>query len=58
LQSYLVDTASADVVITTRVQFARDMTELEAVQVVELTLDEARDIFIRRMNLHRDTQRN
>lgn len=31
LQSYLVDTASADVVITTRVQSARDMTELEAV---------------------------
>lgn len=51
LQSYLVDTASADVVITTRVQSDRDMTELEAVQVAGLTPDEARDIFIRRMNL-------
>ena len=51
LQNYLVDTASADVVITTRVQSARDMTELEAVQVADLTPDEARDIFIRRMNL-------
>lgn len=51
LQNYLVDTASADVVITTRVQSAKDMTELEAVQVAELTPDEARDIFIRRMNL-------
>ena len=51
LQNYLVDTASADVVITTRVQSAKEMTELEAVQVAELTPDEARDIFIRRMNL-------
>jgi tetratricopeptide (TPR) repeat protein len=51
LQSYIVDAASADVVITTRVQSAKDMTELEAVQVAELTPDEARDIFIRRMNL-------
>ncbi|GAB7329231.1 hypothetical protein MBLNU13_g01043t1 [Cladosporium sp. NU13] len=51
LQSYVVDAASADVVITTRVQSARDMTELKAVQVAELTPDEARDIFIRRMNL-------
>jgi tetratricopeptide (TPR) repeat protein len=51
LQSYIVDAASADVVITTRVQSAKDMTELEAVQVAELTPDESRDIFIRRMNL-------
>lgn len=52
LQSYVMDAASVDVVITTRVQSAGDMTELEAVvQVAELTPDEARDIFIRRMNL-------
>lgn len=51
LQSYLVDAACVDVVITTRVQSAKDMTDLEAVQVAELTPDEARDIFIRRMNL-------
>jgi len=51
LQSYIVDAASVDVVITTRVQSAKDMTELEAVQVAELTPDEARDIFIRRMSL-------
>jgi tetratricopeptide (TPR) repeat protein len=51
LQSYIVDAASADVVITTRVQSAKNMTELEAVQVAELTPEEARVIFIRRMNL-------
>jgi tetratricopeptide (TPR) repeat protein len=51
LQSYIVDAASADMVITTRVQSAKDMTELEAVQVAELTPDEARDLFIRRMKL-------
>ena len=51
LQNYLVDAASADVVITTRVQSAKDMKQLEAVQVAELTPDEARDIFTRRMNL-------
>lgn len=51
LQSYIVDAASADVVITTRVQSAKDMTELDAVQVAELTPDEAREIFVRRMSL-------
>ncbi|KAM0707478.1 hypothetical protein Q7P35_004123 [Cladosporium inversicolor] len=51
LQKYLVDAACVDVVITTRVQSAKDMTDLEAVQVAELTPDEARDIFIRRMKL-------
>jgi hypothetical protein len=39
------------VAITTRVQSAKDMTELEAVQVAELTPDEARNIFTRRMKL-------
>lgn len=42
-----MDTASADVLITTRVQSGKDMTELEVVHVAELTPDEARDIFIR-----------
>lgn len=51
LQSYIVDAASADVVITTRVQSAKAMTELKAVQVAELTPDEAREIFVRRMDL-------
>ena len=51
LRSYIVDAACADVVITTRVQSAKDITALEAVQVAELTPDEARDIFIRRMKL-------
>jgi hypothetical protein len=39
------------VAITTRLQFAKGMTELEAVQVAELTPDEARNIFTRRMKL-------
>jgi tetratricopeptide (TPR) repeat protein len=51
LPNYIVDAASADVVITTRVQSAKDMTELEAVQVAKLTSEEARDIFILRMGL-------
>jgi tetratricopeptide (TPR) repeat protein len=51
LQKYIVDAASADVVITTRVQSAKDMTDLDAVQVAELTPDESREMFIRRSRL-------
>jgi hypothetical protein len=51
LQRYIVDAASADVVITTRVQSAKEMTALEAVQVAELTPDESRAIFIKRLAL-------
>jgi tetratricopeptide (TPR) repeat protein len=52
LLGYIVDAASADVVITTRVQSAKEMTTLEAVQVAELAPNESREIFIRRLNLH------
>jgi hypothetical protein len=51
LERYIVDAASADVVITTRVQSAKEMTTLAAVQVAELTPDESREIFIRRLAL-------
>jgi tetratricopeptide (TPR) repeat protein len=51
LQKYIVYTASADVVITTRVQSAKDMTDLDAVQVAELAPDESREIFLRRLAL-------
>jgi tetratricopeptide (TPR) repeat protein len=51
LQKYIVDATSADVVITTRVQSAKEMTALEAVQVAELTPDESREIFVRRLAL-------
>jgi tetratricopeptide (TPR) repeat protein len=51
LQKYIVDAASADVVITTRVQSAKYMTDLDAVQVAELTPDESREMFIRRSRL-------
>jgi cellobiose-specific phosphotransferase system component IIB len=51
LQSYIVDAASADVVITTRVQSAKEMTTLDAVQVAELTPEESREIFTRRLAL-------
>jgi tetratricopeptide (TPR) repeat protein len=51
LLGYIVDAASADVVITTRVQSAKEMTTLEAVQVAELAPDESREIFIRRLAL-------
>jgi hypothetical protein len=51
LQRYIVDAPSADVVITTRVQSAKEMTVLEAVQVAELTPHESRDIFVRRLAL-------
>jgi hypothetical protein len=51
LQSYIVDAASADVVITTRVQSAKEMTTLDAVQVAELAPDESREIFTRRLAL-------
>jgi tetratricopeptide (TPR) repeat protein len=51
LQEYVVGAASADVVITTRVQSAKEMTTLAAVQVAELTPDESREIFIRRLAL-------
>lgn len=51
LQKYIVDVASADVLITTRIQSAKDMTELEAVQVSELTPEESRLIFAKRLRL-------
>jgi tetratricopeptide (TPR) repeat protein len=51
LPKYIVDAASADVVITTRVQSAKDMTDLDAVQVAELTSDESREMFIQRSRL-------
>jgi tetratricopeptide (TPR) repeat protein len=51
LRKYIVDAPSADVVITTRVQSAKDMTDLDAVQVVELAPDQSREIFIRCLGL-------
>lgn len=51
LRRVLVDTPSADVVITTRSQSAKDMTNLEAVQVAELNPNEARDLFFRRSKI-------
>jgi tetratricopeptide (TPR) repeat protein len=51
LRKYIVDATSADVVITTRVQSAKDMTDLDAVQVAELAPDESREIFIRCLGL-------
>lgn len=51
LRKVVIDVASADVIITTRSQSAKDMTDLEAVQVAELTPAEARDLFMRRSNL-------
>jgi tetratricopeptide (TPR) repeat protein len=51
LQRYIVDAASTDVIITTRVQSAKEMTALEAVQVAELAPDESREIFLRRLAL-------
>lgn len=51
LQRYIVDVASADVVITTRIQSAKDMADLEAVQVAELTPEESRLIFSKRLRL-------
>lgn len=51
LHRYIVDAASVDFVITTRMQSAKDMTVLEAVQVAELAPEESRGIFLRRMKL-------
>jgi tetratricopeptide (TPR) repeat protein len=51
LQRYIVDAASTDVLITTRIQSAKEMTALEAVQVAELAPDESREIFLRRLAL-------
>jgi tetratricopeptide (TPR) repeat protein len=51
LQRYIVDAASVDVAITTRIQSAKEMTDLEAVQVAELAPTESREIFIRRLAL-------
>ena len=51
LQRVIIDVPSADVIITTRCQSAKDMTDLEAVQVAELTSAEARDLFLRRSKL-------
>lgn len=51
LRRVVVDTPSADVIITTRSQSAQDMTDLKAVQVAELTPAEARDLFLRRSKL-------
>jgi len=51
LRRVTIDVPSADVIITTRSQSAKDMTDLEAVQVAELTPAEARDIFLRRAKL-------
>jgi tetratricopeptide (TPR) repeat protein len=51
LLGYIVDATSADVVITTRVQSAKEMTTLEAVQVAELAPDESREIFKGRLAL-------
>jgi tetratricopeptide (TPR) repeat protein len=51
LWKFIVDVASADVVITTRVQSAKDMTDLEVVQVAELSSEESREIFIRRLGV-------
>jgi tetratricopeptide (TPR) repeat protein len=51
LRRVIIDVPSADVIITTRCQSSKDMTDLEAVQVAELTPDEARDLFLRRSKL-------
>jgi tetratricopeptide (TPR) repeat protein len=51
LQRVVIDVPTADVIITTRCQSAKEMTNLEAVQVAELTPTEARDLFLRRSKL-------
>lgn len=51
LRRVVIDTPSADVIITTRSQSAKDMTNLEAVQVAELIPAEARELFLRRSKL-------
>lgn len=51
LRRIVVDTLSADVIITTRNPSAQDMTDLEAIQVAELTPAEARDLFLKRSKL-------
>ena len=52
LRTIVVDTPSADVIITTRSQSAQGMAEeLEAIQVAELTPAGARDLFLLRSKL-------
>lgn len=48
LHRFIPDTASTDVVITTRSQSAKDMTNIEAIQVAELDPIEARELFLGR----------
>jgi hypothetical protein len=51
LRRVTIDAPSADIIITTRSQSAKEMTDIEAVQVCELTPAEARDLFWRRSKL-------
>lgn len=51
LRRVVIDAPSADVIVTTRCQSAKEMTNLEAVQVAELTPAEARDLFLKRSKL-------
>lgn len=51
LRKVVMDTPSADVIITTRSQSLTDMTDLDAVQVAEMSSMEARNLFIRRSKL-------
>ncbi|GAB7333955.1 hypothetical protein MBLNU13_g06063t1 [Cladosporium sp. NU13] len=56
LRKVVPDAACVDVIITTRCQSVKDMTSLEAVQVAELALAEARQLFVRRANLSKITK--
>ncbi|KAM0702907.1 hypothetical protein Q7P35_010339 [Cladosporium inversicolor] len=56
LRKVIPDAACVDVIVTTRCQSVKDMTSLEAVQVAELALAEARQLFVRRADLSKTTK--
>lgn len=53
LREYLVDAHAADIVITTRSQSANEMINLDAVQVAEMSAEEASELFMQRSKLAR-----
>jgi len=56
LTKVIPDAACVDVIVTTRCQSVKDMASIEAVQVAELDLAEARQLFVRRANLRKTTK--